>query len=119
MIAQLLYGCGMRISEALRLRVKDLDFENRMIAIHQSPVDGTPVDEASKASSKEGYRYKPKDVSPSGDGRHKVHQARKHKRQKIPPASHCRIQCGRIVVRLRFSQDWHFNRRTNCDLWGT
>ena len=35
-IAQLLYGCGMRISEALRLRVKDLDFENRMIAIYQS-----------------------------------------------------------------------------------
>ena len=35
-IAQLLYGCGMRISEALRLRLKDLDFENRLIEIHQS-----------------------------------------------------------------------------------
>ncbi|QDS88491.1 site-specific tyrosine recombinase XerC [Rosistilla ulvae] len=28
-IAQLLYGCGMRISEAMRLRIKDLDFANR------------------------------------------------------------------------------------------
>lgn len=35
-IAKLLYGCGMRISEALRLRIKDLDFENRLIEIHQS-----------------------------------------------------------------------------------
>lgn len=33
-IAQLLYGCGMRISEAIRLRVKDIDFENRLIEIH-------------------------------------------------------------------------------------
>ncbi|WP_417747326.1 integron integrase [Rosistilla oblonga] len=35
-IAKLLYGCGMRISEAMRLRVKDLDFANRQIEIHQS-----------------------------------------------------------------------------------
>lgn len=35
-IAKLLYGCGMRISEALRLRIKDLDFDNRLIAIYQS-----------------------------------------------------------------------------------
>ncbi|WP_244952285.1 integron integrase [Roseimaritima ulvae] len=35
-IAQLLYGCGMRISEALRLRLKDIDFANRLIEIHQS-----------------------------------------------------------------------------------
>ncbi|TWT50659.1 Tyrosine recombinase XerD [Rubripirellula amarantea] len=35
-IAELLYGCGMRISEAIRLRIKDLDFENRRIEIHQS-----------------------------------------------------------------------------------
>ena len=35
-IAKLLYGCGMRISEAIRLRVKDIDFENGLIAIHQS-----------------------------------------------------------------------------------
>lgn len=35
-IAKLLYGCGMRISEALRLRVKDIDFDNRLIEIHQS-----------------------------------------------------------------------------------
>lgn len=35
-IAQLLYGCGMRISEAVRLRIKDVDFENQLIQIHQS-----------------------------------------------------------------------------------
>jgi len=35
-IAKLLYGCGMRISEAIRLRVKDIDFENGLIGIHQS-----------------------------------------------------------------------------------
>ena len=38
-IAKLLYGCGMRISEAIRLRVKDLDFANRLIEIHQSKGD--------------------------------------------------------------------------------
>ncbi len=35
-IAYLLYGCGMRISEAIRLRVKDIDFENGWIEIHQA-----------------------------------------------------------------------------------
>ena len=38
-IAKLLYGCGMRISEAVRLRVKDLDFANGLIQIHQSKGD--------------------------------------------------------------------------------
>lgn len=36
MIAKLLYGCGMRISEALRLRIKDLDFANGQIEIRDS-----------------------------------------------------------------------------------
>ena len=35
-IAKLLYGCGMRISEAMRLRVKDIDFANGLIEIHQA-----------------------------------------------------------------------------------
>ncbi len=35
-IAQLLYGCGLRISEALRLRIKDFDFDQRQIVIHNS-----------------------------------------------------------------------------------
>lgn len=35
-IAHLLYGCGMRISEAMRLRVKDIDFANRQIEIRDS-----------------------------------------------------------------------------------
>lgn len=32
-IAQLLYGCGLRISEALRLRVKDFDFDQKQITV--------------------------------------------------------------------------------------
>jgi len=32
-IAQLLYGAGLRISEALRLRVKDLDFDQKQITV--------------------------------------------------------------------------------------
>ncbi|MCR9209725.1 MAG: integron integrase [bacterium] len=35
-IAKLLYGCGLRISEAHRLRVKDIDFANKQIEIRQS-----------------------------------------------------------------------------------
>ncbi len=35
-IAKLLYGCGMRIIEAIRLRVKDIDFANKQIEIRQS-----------------------------------------------------------------------------------
>ena len=38
-IAKLLYGCGLRISEAVRLRVKDIDFDNRLIEIHKSKGD--------------------------------------------------------------------------------
>ena len=38
-IAELLYGCGMRISECLRLRVKDLDFDQMLIEIHNSKGD--------------------------------------------------------------------------------
>ncbi len=36
LIAQLLYGCGMRISECLRLRVKDIRFDLMQIEIHDS-----------------------------------------------------------------------------------
>jgi len=36
LIAQLLYGCGMRISERLRLRVKDIRFDLMQIEIHAS-----------------------------------------------------------------------------------
>ena len=39
LIAQLLYGCGMRISEALRLRVKDIDFQMNRIEVHNSKGD--------------------------------------------------------------------------------
>ena len=36
LMAKLLYGCGMRISECLRLRVKDIDFDRMLIEIHNS-----------------------------------------------------------------------------------
>lgn len=35
-IAKLLYGCGLRISEAMRLRLKDIDFGNGWIQIQRS-----------------------------------------------------------------------------------
>jgi integrase len=35
LIAQLLYGTGMRLMEALRLRVKDVEFERREIVIRE------------------------------------------------------------------------------------
>jgi integron integrase len=36
LLAQLLYGTGMRLSEALRLRVKDLDFSYQQIVVHDA-----------------------------------------------------------------------------------
>ena len=36
LVTKLMYGTGMRISEVLRLRMKDLDFDQRQIAIHNS-----------------------------------------------------------------------------------
>ncbi len=35
LLAQLLYGTGMRISEALQLRVKDIDFEHRAVIVRE------------------------------------------------------------------------------------
>ena len=36
LIAKMLYGCGFRLLECLRLRVKDIDFERNEITIHQA-----------------------------------------------------------------------------------
>ena len=36
MVLQLLYGCGLRVSEGLRLRIKDVDFPNKLIWIRNS-----------------------------------------------------------------------------------
>ncbi len=39
LIASLLYGCGLRLSEALRLRVKDIDFGQQIIMIRDAKGD--------------------------------------------------------------------------------
>jgi integron integrase len=39
LVASLLYGCGMRLSEALRLRVKDVDFGQGIIVIRDAKGD--------------------------------------------------------------------------------
>ncbi len=39
LLARLLYGTGMRIAEALRLRVKDVDFDGRAITVRQGKGD--------------------------------------------------------------------------------
>jgi integron integrase len=36
LVASLLYGCGLRLMEALSLRVKDLDFSRCEVAVHQT-----------------------------------------------------------------------------------
>lgn len=36
LIAKLLYGCGLRISECLRLRVKDLDFGQGLVVVREA-----------------------------------------------------------------------------------
>ena len=39
LVARLLYGAGMRVNEALRLRIKDVDFPNDKLIIHQAKGD--------------------------------------------------------------------------------
>ena len=39
LVGQILYGAGLRLMEALRLRIKDLDFARAQIVIH----DGVPA----------------------------------------------------------------------------
>ena len=40
LVVQLLYGCGMRLMEALRLRVKDLDFSQGKVAVWDAKSTG-------------------------------------------------------------------------------
>ncbi|MBW2088752.1 MAG: integron integrase [Deltaproteobacteria bacterium] len=39
LMAQLIYGCGLRISECVRLRVKDVDFEQNVLTIRSGKGD--------------------------------------------------------------------------------
>ena len=44
LFAQLLYGTGMRISEGLQLRVKDLDFDHGTIIVREAGLQGSGLD---------------------------------------------------------------------------
>ncbi|WP_407224829.1 integron integrase [Enterobacter hormaechei] len=44
LFAQLLYGTGMRISEGLQLRVKDLDFDHGTIIVREGKAPGSGLD---------------------------------------------------------------------------
>ena len=44
LFAQLLYGTGMRISEGLQLRVKDLDFDHGTIIVREGKAQGSGLD---------------------------------------------------------------------------
>ena len=39
LMAQIMYGCGLRLSECLRLRVQDVDFENDLIMVRSGKGD--------------------------------------------------------------------------------
>jgi len=39
LVCELLYGAGLRVSEALRIRIKDLDFDRMIITVHQGKGD--------------------------------------------------------------------------------
>lgn len=39
LVGMLLYGCGLRVNEALRLRLKDVDFSSNKLVIHQAKGD--------------------------------------------------------------------------------
>lgn len=39
LLAQLLYGTGMRLMEALRLRIKDVDFDRHVIIVREAKGD--------------------------------------------------------------------------------
>lgn len=36
LLARLLYGTGMRLMEGIRLRIKDVDFERRVISVREA-----------------------------------------------------------------------------------
>ena len=39
LMAQIMYGCGLRLSECLRLRIKDVDFKNNLIMVRAGKGD--------------------------------------------------------------------------------
>lgn len=44
LVASLLYGSGLRLTEALHLRVKDIDFEMNQITVRDGKVVRSPID---------------------------------------------------------------------------
>ncbi len=39
LIAEIIYGGGLRLSDCLQLRIKDIDFENNILTIHSGKGD--------------------------------------------------------------------------------
>ncbi len=59
LIGQLLYGSGLRLLECLRLRVNDIDFEQRQIVIH-SHMNETDTDPNTQLRRKKTRKYRSK-----------------------------------------------------------
>ncbi|MDP2976481.1 MAG: phage integrase N-terminal SAM-like domain-containing protein [Anaerolineales bacterium] len=51
LMAQILYGSGLRLMEVLRLRVKDLDFQNRQIIVRDGKACPEPAEGAKTTAS--------------------------------------------------------------------
>jgi integrase len=44
LMAKLLYGCGLRLMECIRLRAKDIDFERNQITVRDGMGAKSPLD---------------------------------------------------------------------------
>jgi hypothetical protein len=65
LVAEVMYGSGLRLMEALRLRVKDLDFERRQITVRavkvpvESPASRQDLDESQETSFQDDFDQRP------------------------------------------------------------
>jgi len=49
LISKILYGCGLRLMEAIRLRIKDLDFQNNLLYVYDGKRDKNRISMFPKA----------------------------------------------------------------------
>jgi integrase len=106
-IGLLLYGCGMRIGEALRLRVKDIDFANKQIEIRNSKFDKSrlvPMPESLIAALKRQVAWREivhdQDLA---DGTASVWLP--HALDRKYPAAHRELRWQYLFVSAHFSRD--------------